>query len=176
MCGHSPNFHIHLKQTFSEKELCGHSPNFHIHVPLSNLYILTIDMPILLQNIWTDPENIYKSHTDTGMWKLGLRPHNPRKGLHKLGFSLQCCTLAKVPLWENFKPYIMITLQRLQAECIYYLCESLLPELDNIEHEVAAEPLLVKVHLPSESLHLHLHKIIKTVRLQKISGSTKCLP
>jgi hypothetical protein len=42
---------------------------------------------------------------------------------------------------------------------MYYLCEALLPEFHNIEHEVAAEPLLVKVHLPSESLHLHLHKI-----------------
>jgi hypothetical protein len=96
----------------------------------------------------------------------------PRKGIHKLGFSLQCCTPAKVPLWENFKPYIMTNLQPLQAKYIYYLCESLLPELDNIEHEVAAEPLLVKVHLPSESLHLHLvQNKIKTAQLQKICGA-----
>jgi hypothetical protein len=47
------------KQIFQEKELCGHSPNFHIHVSVSNLYIPTMDLPILLQeNMWTDPGNI----------------------------------------------------------------------------------------------------------------------
>jgi hypothetical protein len=66
--------------------------------------------------------------------------------------------------------------QSLQADCIYYLCEALLPELDNIQHEVAAEPLLVKVHLPSESFHLHLHRIkLKTAQLQKIWGAIWCL-
>ena len=39
------------KQIFPEKELRGHSPNFHIHVSLSDLYIPTIDLPILLQEI-----------------------------------------------------------------------------------------------------------------------------
>jgi hypothetical protein len=40
-------------------ELCGLSPNFHIHVSASDLYIPTIELPILLQeNMWTDPENI----------------------------------------------------------------------------------------------------------------------
>jgi hypothetical protein len=39
------------KQTFPDKELCGHSPNFHIHVSVSDLYIPTIDLPILLQEI-----------------------------------------------------------------------------------------------------------------------------
>jgi hypothetical protein len=37
------------KHIFPEKELRGHIPNFHIHVPVSNLYIPTIDLPILLQ-------------------------------------------------------------------------------------------------------------------------------
>jgi hypothetical protein len=63
----TPNFSITLqrhniensKQIFPEKELCGLSPNFHIHVSVSNLYIPTIDLPILLQgNMWTDPGNI----------------------------------------------------------------------------------------------------------------------
>ncbi len=41
----------------------GHSPNFHIHVPVSNLYIPTIDLPILLQeNMWTNPGNISIAH------------------------------------------------------------------------------------------------------------------
>jgi hypothetical protein len=44
-----------FKQMFPEKELRGHSPNFHIHLPVSDLPITTIDLPILLQeNIWTD--------------------------------------------------------------------------------------------------------------------------
>jgi hypothetical protein len=40
------------KQIFIEKELDGHSPNFHhIHVGVSDLYIPTIDLTILLQEI-----------------------------------------------------------------------------------------------------------------------------
>ncbi len=51
------------------------------------IYIPTIDLPILLQEIcglWTDPGNIcilYKSLTDTCIWKLGRA--FPRKGIHK---------------------------------------------------------------------------------------------
>jgi hypothetical protein len=36
------------KQIFPEKELRGHSPSFLIHVSVSDLYIPTIDLPILL--------------------------------------------------------------------------------------------------------------------------------
>jgi hypothetical protein len=63
-----------LKQIFLEKELRGHGPNFHIHVSVSDLYIPTIDLPILLQeNIWTDPagswEYINRSRThECGNW------------------------------------------------------------------------------------------------------------
>jgi hypothetical protein len=47
------------KQIFPEKENHGLSPNFHIHVSVSDLNILTIDLPILQQkNGWTDPGNI----------------------------------------------------------------------------------------------------------------------
>jgi hypothetical protein len=45
------NQYQNLKQIFPEKELRGHSPNFHIYVSLSDLYIPTILMPILLQEI-----------------------------------------------------------------------------------------------------------------------------
>jgi hypothetical protein len=55
-------FHLYrkLETNIPEKEFSGHSPNFHIHVFLSDLYIPTIDLPILLQEIcmWTDPGNI----------------------------------------------------------------------------------------------------------------------
>ncbi len=33
---------------------------------------------------------IFKSLTDTWMWKLGLRPRNPFSGNREMGFSLQC--------------------------------------------------------------------------------------
>jgi hypothetical protein len=40
-----------LKQIFPEKELRSHGPNIHIHVSVSNLYIPTIDLSILLEEI-----------------------------------------------------------------------------------------------------------------------------
>jgi hypothetical protein len=39
------------KQIFPEKELRGHSPSFHMHVSVSNLYIITSELPILLQEM-----------------------------------------------------------------------------------------------------------------------------
>ncbi len=78
------------KQIFPEKELHVHSPNFHIHVSVSDLYIPTINLPILLQEICGPILGKYKSLTDTWMWKLGLMPHNSQKRNTKMGFSLQC--------------------------------------------------------------------------------------
>jgi hypothetical protein len=47
------------KQIYLEKELRCLSPNVHMHVFVSDLYIPTIGLPILLQeNMWTDPGNI----------------------------------------------------------------------------------------------------------------------
>ncbi len=47
------------KQIFSEMELCGHSPNFHIHVSVGDYIFPPLDLPILLQeNMWTDRGNI----------------------------------------------------------------------------------------------------------------------
>ncbi len=43
---------------------------------LSNLYILTIGQ----ENICGSIQGIYKSHTDTWMWKLGLKPRNSFSG------------------------------------------------------------------------------------------------
>ncbi len=40
-----------LKQIFSEKEYRGLSPNFHIHVSVSELYIPTMGVPVLLEEI-----------------------------------------------------------------------------------------------------------------------------
>jgi hypothetical protein len=56
---------LETNTVFPEKELRGYSPNFHIHVSVSDLYILTIDLPILLQGICGPIVGIYKSLTDT---------------------------------------------------------------------------------------------------------------
>ncbi len=75
------------KLIFLEKEWRSHSPYFHIHESVPDLYISTIDLPILLQkNMRTDP-GIYKLLIDTWVWKLELRGHAiPRKGIHKWDF------------------------------------------------------------------------------------------
>jgi hypothetical protein len=39
------------KQIFPEKEYRGLSPNFHIHASVSDLYIPTIGLPIVLEEI-----------------------------------------------------------------------------------------------------------------------------
>ncbi len=67
------------KQIFPEKEYRGLGPNFHIHASVSDLYIPTIGLPILLEEICRPILGLYKSLTDTWMWKLGLRPRNSQK-------------------------------------------------------------------------------------------------
>jgi hypothetical protein len=54
------------KQVFTEKELSGQSPNFHLHVSVSDLYIPTIDLPILYSA--APILGIYKTFTDCGNW------------------------------------------------------------------------------------------------------------
>ncbi len=56
---------------FPEKEYQGLSPDFHIHASVSDLYIPTIG---LLEEICRPILWLYKSLTDTWMWRLGLRP------------------------------------------------------------------------------------------------------
>jgi hypothetical protein len=48
------------KQIFPEKKYRGLSPNFHIHASMSDLYIPTIGLPILLEEIgmYTDPGTV----------------------------------------------------------------------------------------------------------------------
>jgi hypothetical protein len=54
-----------LKQIFPEKEYRGLSPNFHIHVSVSELYILMMGLPFLLEEICRPILRIYKSLIDT---------------------------------------------------------------------------------------------------------------
>jgi hypothetical protein len=53
------------KQILPEKEYRGLSPNFHIHASVSDLYISSIDLPILLEEICRPILGLYKSLTDT---------------------------------------------------------------------------------------------------------------
>ncbi len=65
---------------FPEKELRGHSPNFQIHVSVSDFYIPTIDLPILLQD-FVDRSWEYMNRSQTHEyrnWDWGRAI--PRKG------------------------------------------------------------------------------------------------
>jgi hypothetical protein len=78
-----------LEQIFPEKAMRGLSPNFHIHVSVSNLYIPTVGLPILLQAICGPVLGIHKSLTGTWMWYLGLRPRYSFSRNTYMGFPLQ---------------------------------------------------------------------------------------
>jgi hypothetical protein len=54
-----------LKQIFPEKAYRGLSPNFHIHVSMSKLYIPTLGLPVMLEEICRLILGIYKSLKDT---------------------------------------------------------------------------------------------------------------
>jgi hypothetical protein len=54
-----------LKQIFPEKEYRGLSPNFHVHVSVSELYIPTMGLPVLLEEICILILGLYKSLIDT---------------------------------------------------------------------------------------------------------------
>jgi hypothetical protein len=53
-----------LKQIFPEKKMRGHSPNFHIPVSVSDFYIPSIDLPILLGK-YVDPFRDYINRSQT---------------------------------------------------------------------------------------------------------------
>ncbi len=55
-------------------ELRGLRPNLYIHVSVSDLYIPRIGPHISSSRNGSSIVGIYNSLTDTGMWKLGLRP------------------------------------------------------------------------------------------------------
>ncbi len=73
-----------IRNKYSQERNCAAtSPKFPIHVSVSNLYITTIGLPLLLQEICVPILGIYNLLIDTGMWTLGLRPRNSQKRLNK---------------------------------------------------------------------------------------------
>jgi hypothetical protein len=53
------------KQIFPEKEYRGPSPNFHIHTTVTELYITTMGLPVLLEKMCRLILGKYKSLKDT---------------------------------------------------------------------------------------------------------------
>ncbi len=51
-------------------------PNFHIYISVSDLYIPTMGRPIFCSKIEGPIVGIYKSLTETWMWKFGTRPRS----------------------------------------------------------------------------------------------------
>ncbi len=81
---------LEMKLLFSKQNYNVKSPSSYTRTSVRDLFISWIDLPILPQGkIWTIL-GIYKSLTDTWMWKLGLRPRNSQKKNTWMGFSLQC--------------------------------------------------------------------------------------
>ncbi len=66
----------------------GLSPNFHIHVSVSDLYIPRISPHISCSRIGRSMVGIYKSLTDTWMWKWTLRPRDSFSGNISFEFSI----------------------------------------------------------------------------------------
>jgi hypothetical protein len=54
-----------LKLIFPEKEYRGLSPNFHIHVSVSELYIPTMCLPFLLEELYVDRSWEYINRSQT---------------------------------------------------------------------------------------------------------------
>ncbi len=91
------------KQIFPEKEYRGLSPNFHIHASVSDLYIPTIGMPILLVDRSWDYTNRSQTH-ECWNWGWGRAIH--RKGIHKWDFRCSVGTERNssiIPTYSIFK-------------------------------------------------------------------------
>jgi hypothetical protein len=86
------------KQIFPEKEYRGLGPNFHIHASVSGLYISTIGLPILLEEICrVDRSWDYINRSQTHeCWNWGWGRALPRKGIHKWDFRYSVSMLKTV--------------------------------------------------------------------------------
>ncbi len=80
---HCKDTYRNSKQIFPEMKLLGRAPNSYIHVSVNDLYTVFPQsvclVPIYLfcfRKIGGPIVGIYKSLTDTWIWKLGLRPRS----------------------------------------------------------------------------------------------------
>ena len=90
-------------------KLHGLVPNSYSHVLVSDIYISTISLPILLhENRWADLGNTYINRSQihiTYMWKLGLRPRSFFLGNTKIGFSLRTIRTIIYPTGDRVKKH-----------------------------------------------------------------------
>jgi hypothetical protein len=76
---------------YSQKRNIGASVPISTFICLwANLYIPTMELPFLLEEICGPILGIYKSLIDTWMWRLGLRPRNSQKRNIYTELPLQC--------------------------------------------------------------------------------------
>ncbi len=93
---------IHRKESlnyvFPEKELRSLSPIFYIHVSASDLFIFPGSVHIyFMQQLGRAIVKVYKSLTDTWMWKLGLWLRNSFSGNICFELSVLCVCCAVLP-------------------------------------------------------------------------------
>ncbi len=92
------------------------SRNFHIHVSVSDLYIPTIELPILLQEICGPILGKYKSLKDTWM-EIGTEAAQcPRKGIHKWDFRCSVRNLLPQNEPQMLKYFIIISALKLHPQ------------------------------------------------------------
>ncbi len=80
------------------------SPNFYIHVSVNDIYIPRISPHISCSRIGRSMVEIYKSLTDTWMWKLGLWPPNSCLGIFFSNICywfLQCEELVDFSIYDT---------------------------------------------------------------------------
>jgi hypothetical protein len=114
----------YLYSIFIFWELRGLGPNFPIHVSVSDLYIPSICPHISCSRIGRSIVVIYKSLTDTWMWKLGLWPRNSFSG--NICFKFSVLVLCSVCIGTNscyLHKFDLITLPRQEDIATYMMAQ-----------------------------------------------------
>ncbi len=100
---------------FSKQNQNDLSPNSYTLLYLWELYIFPGSVCLFCSSQICGPIlGLYKSVTYTWMWKLGLRPLNSQKRIHKWGFR---CSWSVLRVKTTFKPWFHIPHTLLKFDC-----------------------------------------------------------